>query len=365
METALTGQCHSNCTDELHRRLGHSTRTLARHSWAVFFFLSKFEMHMFVLQWLRKVEAFSLDLIILRVRPDALSLFLSFIGLSLRVTLFVPRRSFFHSFSLLADLSQLTEAMIVNPSLSLYHSRLASNSIFFFANQHEFKKKFTIVKRVHVWVEWYKLRSSWEVRGTREGAKRQCYVAVNIGSFPCLFPRADIEHHDVLPESLSYHSKLKWLLFQSKSCCYASSTKSNFYPSGSLFISGLSDREARKLSRASGAKRSSSARSAKARATPGWTASWLYFDTTWSLKNYTCSRIVHWHDLFTLRGIKMESIKMAIQLHWFPWSLRYVKLVYFKVCSLSDSRAHQCHRKWNLYLYAWSLSLRLLMGDDQ
>ena len=47
---------------------------------------------------------------------------------------------------------------------------------------------------------------------------------------------------------------------------------SNFFPSGSLFISGLNDREARKLSRASGAKRPSSARSAKARATPGWTA---------------------------------------------------------------------------------------------
>ena len=43
VETALTGLCHSNCTDEPHRRLGHSTRTLARHSWAVF--LSKFEMH--------------------------------------------------------------------------------------------------------------------------------------------------------------------------------------------------------------------------------------------------------------------------------------------------------------------------------
>ena len=39
----------------------------------------------------------SLDLTILRVRSDALSLFLS-LGLSLRLTLLVPRRSYFHSF---------------------------------------------------------------------------------------------------------------------------------------------------------------------------------------------------------------------------------------------------------------------------
>ena len=43
------------------------------------------------------------------IRSDALSLFL-LVGLSLRLTYFlVPRRSLFHSFSLLADLSQLTE----------------------------------------------------------------------------------------------------------------------------------------------------------------------------------------------------------------------------------------------------------------
>ena len=36
---------HRSMSLELHRRLGHSTRTLARHSRAVF--LSMFEMHMF------------------------------------------------------------------------------------------------------------------------------------------------------------------------------------------------------------------------------------------------------------------------------------------------------------------------------
>ena len=40
-----------------------------------------------------------------------------------------------------------------------------------------------------------------------------------------------------------------------------------------MFTSGWSDREARKVSGASGAKRQTSARSANARATPGWPAS--------------------------------------------------------------------------------------------
>ena len=56
---------------------------------------------------------------------------------------------------------------------------------------------------------------------------------------------------------------------------------------------------------------------------------WLHFDTYWSLNNCTCSCMKHWHDSFRSRGIKMESIKVAIQLHWFPWPPRYVKLVYY------------------------------------
>ena len=55
---------------------------------------------------------------------------------------------------------------------------------------------------------------------------------------------------------------------------------------------------------------------------------WLHFDTYWSLNNCTCSCMKHWHDSFRSRGIKMESIKVAIQLHWFLWPPRYVKLVY-------------------------------------
>ena len=55
---------------------------------------------------------------------------------------------------------------------------------------------------------------------------------------------------------------------------------------------------------------------------------WLHFDTYWSLNNCTCSCIQHWPDSFRSRGIKMESIKVAIQLHWFLWPPRYVKRVY-------------------------------------
>ena len=55
---------------------------------------------------------------------------------------------------------------------------------------------------------------------------------------------------------------------------------------------------------------------------------WLHFDTYWSLNNCTCSCMRQWHDSFRSRGIKIESTKVAIQLHWFLWPPRYVKLVY-------------------------------------
>ena len=45
---------------------------------------------------------------------------------------------------------------------------------------------------------------------------------------------------------------------KNQSCYYASSKKRKFSPLGSMFISGLSDREARKLSGAKGAKRQTS-----------------------------------------------------------------------------------------------------------
>ena len=53
----------------------------------------------------------------------------------------------------------------------------------------------------------------WSVAPGRE--RNGNVLTFIISYFPCLFSRADIEHHGVQPESLSYHAKLlKWLLFQ-------------------------------------------------------------------------------------------------------------------------------------------------------
>ena len=57
---------------------------------------------------------------------------------------------------------------------------------------------------------------------------------------------------------------------------------------------------------------------------------WLRFDTlnlkkSLSIPNASACIIVQ-----KSTGIKMESIKVAIQLHGFPWSPRYVKRVYWR-----------------------------------
>ena len=102
--------------------------------------------------------------------------------------------------------------------------------------------------------EAIELGGPW-LQGGSETAMLCCTLAINI-YFPCLFSRADIEHYGVQPESLSYHSKLKWLLFPKVKAAILQAQKlSNFSPQGSLFLSGLSDRETRKLSRARGTKR--------------------------------------------------------------------------------------------------------------
>ena len=116
----------------------------------------------------------------------------------------------------------------MNPRLSFHHSRMAS---IFFANQHKFKKRFHHSETSSCVSRAIAKRSNWVVRGAREGAKRQCYVAVNISYFPCLFSRADIEHHGVQPESPSYHSKLKWFLFPKVKAAIMQAQKlSNFSP---------------------------------------------------------------------------------------------------------------------------------------
>ena len=167
-------------------------------------------------------------MIILRVRSDALSLFLSF-GLSLRHGRFVCSPSFVLSFFwLLTKMSQLTEGNDKQPESFLLPVKNGFKN--FFANQRKLKKKSHHNETSSCVSRAIAKQSSWVVRGAREGAKRQCYVAVNISYFSCLFSRADIEQHRVQPESLSYHSKLKWLFLQSQSCYYASSKRSKFSP---------------------------------------------------------------------------------------------------------------------------------------
>ena len=69
-----------------------------------------------------------------------MSLFLS-VGLSLRLAHFlVPRRSFFHSFSLLADLSQLTEGND-NQAESFFLTTLEWLQNFFLQTNTSSKKK--------------------------------------------------------------------------------------------------------------------------------------------------------------------------------------------------------------------------------
>ena len=74
---------------------------------------------------------------------------------------------------------------------------------------------------------------------------------------------------------------------------------------------------------------------------PPWLITFWYLLI--SVNNCTCSCMKHWHDSFRSRGIKMESIKVAIQLHWFLWPPRYVKLVYkesfLKICGKSKEKS--------------------------
>ena len=95
--------------------------------------------------------------------------------------------------------------------------------------------------------------------------------------FPCSFPFVGIrnEHNYVEPESI-FFPKPKAL-----AAIIASSIqrRANFLIGECVHLRGLSDQEARTLSGARGAKRQTSARSAHARATPGWPAS--LFITSW------------------------------------------------------------------------------------
>ena len=142
---------------------------------------------MFVVQLSRKVEAFSLDLIFLRVRSDALSLFLSF-GLSLCLKLFGTHCSFFRSFSLLTDLSQLTEGNDNQPESFFLPLENGFKIYYFFLETNtSSKKKFHHSETSSGVSRAIAKRSSWVVRGAREGAKRQWYMLQLILAFSLPF----------------------------------------------------------------------------------------------------------------------------------------------------------------------------------
>ena len=131
-------------------------------------------------------------------------------------------------------------------------------------------------------------RSSWVEPGRERNGNvmwQSHITAVAVSHCSCFFPcslfRA-VEHHGVQPESLSYHSKLTWLLFP---CCYYASSTMNNYNVFSIGASSIhlwvewsrsENSKAEQSKTAPWAKRQSSARSANARATPGWTANVLY-----------------------------------------------------------------------------------------
>ena len=79
---------------------------------------------------------------------------------------------------------------------------------------------------------------------------------------------------------------------------------------------------------------------------------WLHTDTSGSQNNCTCSCIVQRPDSFRSRGIKIKSIKVAIQLHQFPWSPRYEKLVYWGGVSQSEGTAIR-DRLWDVFNKGW------------
>ena len=183
-------------------------------------------------------------------------------------------------------------------------------AFFLQTNQSSTKKKFSAVKGVHLWVDLSRSDKVGLSQGGSEAAMLCCsftsalfFLALFLLKdfidqkrdekdvqkslspiFRCTTPSTgQIRHEEKL--SLVHYTVFLFLLsimntmmfnsshfFPSQNCYYASSKMSKFSPSGSMFISGLSDRKARKVSGAKGAKRQTSARSANVRATPGWPA---------------------------------------------------------------------------------------------
>ena len=59
---------------------------------------------------------------------------------------------------------------------------------------------------------------------------------------------------------------------------------------------------------------------------PPWLITLLYL---WIWRNHVNAQCMSMYKIRWSRGIKMESIKVAIQLHLFPWSPRYEKRVHY------------------------------------
>ena len=76
----------------------------------------------------------------------------------------------------------------MNPSLSFHHSRMAS--IFFFANQHKFKKRFHHNETSSCVSRAIAKRSNWVVRGAAPGRERNGNVMLQLtlAIFPVFFP---------------------------------------------------------------------------------------------------------------------------------------------------------------------------------
>ena len=105
--------------------------------------------------------------------------------------------------------------MIISSNLSFYHSRMA----FFLQTKKSSMKKFSIVKRVYLWVD---LSRSYKVGLSQGGSKAAmlCWSFTFSSLFLALF---------FCRWWTQWCSMIGVTFFKSESCYYASSTKNNFF----------------------------------------------------------------------------------------------------------------------------------------
>ena len=83
-----------------------------------------------------------------------------------------------------------------------------------------------------------------------------------------------------------------------------------------VHLRGLSDREARALSGARGAKRQTSARSANARATPGWPASLFNKIPLYYIKRYLFNKYLLKRYLFLIKNRSLLALTRSVRNYW-------------------------------------------------